>query len=55
MSARTTDQVILTVAVPPTIRQRSGRKLLLLPSGKEITARPQSKNKLVKVLVRAFR
>ena len=57
MSTRRTDQGTLTVAVPLTIRKRGGRKLVLSPTGEEITApaRPQIDNTLVKALARAFR
>ena len=57
MSPKPADQTIITVAVPLTIRKRGGRKLVLSPSGEEITpsARPRIDNTLVKALARAFR
>ena len=56
MNREPADQTI-TIAVPITIRKRGGRKLVLSPSGEEITApaRPRIDNTLVKALARAFR
>ena len=44
----------LTVHVPFTLRQRGGRKVMVMPAGTPDT-RPQVDNTMVKALARAFR
>jgi hypothetical protein len=52
------DDRTVTVRVPITIRRRGGRKLVLAPDGRNITAAPLVRridNAMVKAIARAFR
>jgi hypothetical protein len=52
------DDRTVTVRVPISIRRRGGRKLVLAPDGRNITAAPLVRridNAMVKAIARAFR
>jgi hypothetical protein len=47
---------VLSIHIPITLRQRGGRKEIVLPDGSKLeTDRPQFENTLIKALARAFR
>lgn len=47
---------VLSIHIPITLRQRGGRKEIVLPDGSNSeTVRPQFENTLIKALARAFR
>jgi hypothetical protein len=57
MSKRATvsDEQMITVHVPMTLRKRGGRKLVVTPDGAPWAPRPRVDNAMVKALARAFR
>jgi hypothetical protein len=49
------DGETIAIHIPPTFRQRGGRKLVVTPDGAERAPRPRINSAMVKALARAFR